>query len=105
MTTEQLNQVDKVLQLYNINFRRSDYIEIEPDQNTSRIPATTILQIIGLKQDEGHQIFIKKLNQINKYWLSTFLKNEIYLDVYDFEGRINLEKVYDFLWDIVDGLL
>lgn len=105
MTTEQLNQVDKVLQQYNINFRRSDYIEIEPDQNTSRIPATTILQIIGLKQDEGHQIFIKKLNQINIYWLSIFLKYESDLNVYDSDASTNLENIYEFLWDIIDGLL
>ena len=105
MTTEQLNQVDKVLQQYNINFKRSDFIEIESDQNTSRIPAKTILQIIGLKEDKGHQIFIEKLNQINKYWLSTFLTNEIHLDVYDSEGRINLEYMYDFLFEITDGLL
>jgi hypothetical protein len=104
MTSEQLNAVDKILKQYGINFKRSETIEIELDQNTAKIPAVTILQMIGLKQDEGHQIFIEKINQINKYWLATFLANEIYLDVYDRKGRTNLENIYCFLDEILDGL-
>ena len=81
MTTKQLDQVDKILQQYNINFKRSDFIEIESDQNTSRIPAKTILQIIGLKEDKGHQIFIEKLNQINKYEFQNVFKSEVEYNV------------------------
>ncbi|NRT15274.1 hypothetical protein HNP99_001621 [Flavobacterium sp. 28A] len=104
MTSLQLNKVDKILKEYGINFNKSDLIDIAQNQDTSIIPAIKILSMIGLKEDLGHQILIDKLNQFYKYWLSTFLKNEIYLDIYDSEGCINLKEMYEFISDIFDGL-
>lgn len=104
MTISQQNEIIETLKHYQIEYQTNGIIELSQDQNLSVIPSKKITEILGLKQDEGHQVFIDKLNQIESDWLLIFLKYESYYEVYNTEGEIIKENFYKLIYEILDGL-
>lgn len=104
MTIHQRTEITGILEQYQIKFINDNILQIESDQNLSIIPSEEIIKILGLKQDNGHQIFIEKLSEIENEWLNIFLKYEKYYDVYNNTGEINLDSFFNLLHEIIDGL-
>ncbi|MBB4804381.1 hypothetical protein HNP37_004468 [Flavobacterium nitrogenifigens] len=104
MTIHQHTEITGILQQYQIKFINDNILQIESDQNLSIIPSEEIIKILGLRQDNGHQIFIEKLSEIENEWLNIFLKYEKYYDVYNNIGEINLDSFFNLLHEIIDGL-
>lgn len=105
MTTANQIKIAEILDHYHIRFNLEDKSELEPDQNLSIIPSTKIVNMLGLKNDKGHQVFIEKLNQIESNWLAIFLKYESYYDVYNNNGEVIKHNFYLLIHEILDGLL
>lgn len=105
MTSTNQTKIAEILDHYQIKFIQEDKLELEPDQDLSIIPNETIVNILGIKNDEGHQIFVEKLHQIEINWLTIFLKYESHYDVYNIEGEVIIHNFYLLIYEILDGLL
>lgn len=104
MTINNRNIIIGILDKYQIGFTENAEIEITPDQDLKLIPSEEIIKILGLKQDNGHQIFIEKLHEIENEWLLIFLKYEKHYDVYDTVGEIIIDNFFNLIEEILDGL-
>lgn len=99
------NKIAEILEQHKIEFiKKNDKLNLKPDQNLSIIPSKKIVKMLELKQDKGHQVFIKKLNQIENNWLFVFLKYESYYEVYNTQGEIIKENFHILINEILDGL-
>ncbi|MFG4004610.1 hypothetical protein [Flavobacterium aquidurense] len=104
MTISTKNEIVELLEQYQIEFQINGIIELSQSQNLSLIPSKKIIKILGLKHDEGHKVFIDKLNQIESDWLLIFLKYESYYEVYNAESEIIKKNFYLLIYEILDGL-
>lgn len=104
MTPYNQNKIAEILNAYQIRFNQEGKLNVDLDQDLSVVPKEKIVNMLGLKNDEGHHIFIEKLHQIESNWLLIFLKYESYYDVYNGKGEIIKENLYSLINEILDGL-
>jgi hypothetical protein len=97
------NNAKTIFKKYNIAFSdHENFLEIS-NQDLSTLPNKEILKIIGLKNDEGHDLLVASLNKIVPEWLQIFFISNHFYDVYDINGEVVMVNMHEFLLEIIEG--
>jgi hypothetical protein len=97
------NNAKTIFKNYNIDYLEDEIILEIIDQDLSSLPNKEILKIIGLKNDEGHELFVASLNKIVPEWLQIFFIANHFYDVYDINGEVEMVNMHEFLLEIIEG--